>query len=359
MSVQGKITAIRYKPLLCRSLNTYNIENLDSALENDGTFILNIAEHQSLAVSWWVSPKRTRSYPYARVYDSLAFQGKKVTIIPIVKDEGKKGDRDFIQWDTISLMSLLGVYVILGYYKTATKSKHENKITNQRFDLEYITEEINNILTFHSDALHWNLEQLDRIGELIIKARECYQQIENDLQVKLHSWSLFDKRAENISKAKDFMRYSRELAKKAQNREVATVQPKEKLEGKKAKLTIRNNVCGHYFLTCDEVQIHDEVIYLIEGKHTRNKLIPSVNDVKDGLLKIVLLCNIEKVRIGSKEYVPKPILKLTSVVQDVMNKIRSQHKTILRTLQKESEQNNFEVIINGPNLKEVLHYDQR
>jgi hypothetical protein len=356
VNIYAKITGIKYKPQLVTTLEMYNFDEFDVnkippiCIVNENGFIYGISK--------WVSPKRTRSYPYERVYNKSG-TSKRITIIPIIKDEGKEGDRDFIQWDTISLMSLLGVYVILGYYKTATKSKHENKITNQRFDLEYITEEINNILTFHSDALHWNLEQLDRIGELIIKARECYQQIENDLQVKLHSWSLFDKRAENISKAKDFMRYSRELAKKAQNREVATVQPKEKLEGKKAKLTIRNNVCGHYFLTCDEVQIHDEVIYLIEGKHTRNKLIPSVNDVKDGLLKIVLLCNIEKVRIGSKEYVPKPILKLTSVVQDVMNKIRSQHKTILRTLQKESEQNNFEVIINGSNLKEVLHYDQR
>ncbi|MGC9043411.1 MAG: hypothetical protein ACP5KG_06100, partial [Myxococcota bacterium] len=73
--------------------------------------------------SWWVSPKRTRSYPDARVYDTLSFEGKKVTIIPIINDEGREGDRDFLQWDTISLMSLLGVYVIIGYYKNAEKSK--------------------------------------------------------------------------------------------------------------------------------------------------------------------------------------------------------------------------------------------
>jgi hypothetical protein len=27
--------------------------------------------------------------------------------------KGKDGDRDFLQWDTISLMSLLGIYVII------------------------------------------------------------------------------------------------------------------------------------------------------------------------------------------------------------------------------------------------------
>ncbi len=43
----------------------------------------------NVAVCLWVSPKRTRSYPYARVYDILTQEAsKKVSIIPIVKDEG-------------------------------------------------------------------------------------------------------------------------------------------------------------------------------------------------------------------------------------------------------------------------------
>ena len=45
-------------------------------------------DSEKIAVSRWISPKRTRSYPYERVYDTLAFDGKKVTIIPVVKDEG-------------------------------------------------------------------------------------------------------------------------------------------------------------------------------------------------------------------------------------------------------------------------------
>ncbi|MCW3136085.1 MAG: hypothetical protein N2V77_03985 [Canidatus Methanoxibalbensis ujae] len=126
-------------------------------------FILRVNKDNEFAVSWGgVSPKRTRSYPYARVYDTLGFSGKKVTIIPIIKDEGKDGDRDFLQWDTISLMSLLGVYVIVGYYIQADRNPgYKNKITNQRFDTEYIKEEIQRLLSYQSDALHWNLEQID------------------------------------------------------------------------------------------------------------------------------------------------------------------------------------------------------
>lgn len=78
----------------------------------DATFILQIDAENRFAVSRWVSLKRTRLYPYPRVYDSLGFAGKKVTIIPIVKDEGKDGDRDFLQWDTVSLMSLHDSFIL-------------------------------------------------------------------------------------------------------------------------------------------------------------------------------------------------------------------------------------------------------
>ncbi len=75
-----------------------------------------------------------------------------------MKDEGKEGDRDFLQWDTISLMSLLGVYTIISYYNCAEKSsRYRNKITNQRFDIEHLKKEISKLLSYQSDALHWNL----------------------------------------------------------------------------------------------------------------------------------------------------------------------------------------------------------
>jgi len=77
-----------------------------------------------LAISKWVSPKRTRSYPYERVYNTFSVS-KRITIIPVVKDEGAAGDRDFLQWDTFSLMSLLDVYVIPAYYETAEKHRSE------------------------------------------------------------------------------------------------------------------------------------------------------------------------------------------------------------------------------------------
>lgn len=147
MDVSAKITGIRYTPFLCRELKSYDIKKLTDAFDKDASFILKFDKDIQIAVSWWVSAKRSRSYPYSRVYDTLGFQGKKVTIIPIFKDEGKEGDRDFLQWDTISLMSLLGVYTIVSYYNRADKSRrYDHKITNQRADAAKAPHSISSLL---------------------------------------------------------------------------------------------------------------------------------------------------------------------------------------------------------------------
>ena len=178
MEINGEIEGIKYKLFLHKPLTRFTLENLDRALSEKAGFILKVNKDNEFAVSWWVSPKRTRSYPYARVYDTLGFSGKKVTTIPIIKDEGKDGDRDFLQWDTISLMSLLGVYVIVDYYIQADRNPgYKNKITNQRFDTEYIKEEIQRLLSYQSDALHWNLELIDKISHIADMALNAYKKI--------------------------------------------------------------------------------------------------------------------------------------------------------------------------------------
>lgn len=91
-----------------------------------------------IAYSKWVSPKRTRSYPFARIYNTYN-SAKVITIIPVIKDEGKDGDRDKIQYSTISWMNLLNIYIVLAYYETAEKSRkkgqeNKDKLTNQKFN---------------------------------------------------------------------------------------------------------------------------------------------------------------------------------------------------------------------------------
>jgi hypothetical protein len=58
--------------------------------------------------------------------------------------------------------------VIIGYYKDAEKSKrYAHKITNQQFNTHYIKEEINRILSYQSDVLHWNLSQIEKVGKSV------------------------------------------------------------------------------------------------------------------------------------------------------------------------------------------------
>lgn len=355
MDVSAKITGIEYSPFLCRDLNTYSIDYLDYALSKDGTFILNIDRKSQIAVSWWVSAKRTRSYPYARVYDSLGFQGKKVAIIPILKDEGKEGDRDYLQWDTISLMSLLGIYTIISYYSSAEKSsRYRHKITRQRFDITYLEREIDRLLSYQSDALHWNLSQAEKVGEIAERAITSYKRISEELGVEMHSEEYAMRRVDELFKGREnFMTYSRNLAKRAQDRELVTTQPKEKLSGIKATLTIRNYLGGCYFFTCDEIDVKDGTLYLIEGKHSKRSLIPSLGDIKDGLIKMILYTNLKEVKIGNEYYIHLPLLKLTSDIEFSRESLKKTQVDNLRLLKREAEKNKFLVLINNIYLHEI------
>jgi len=346
----GKGSRIQVK----RSLNYFKCHGhargyLQNVLSSCASFILRIDKEKQVAISWWVSAKRTRSYPYARVYDTLGFSGKKITVIPVVKDEGREGDRDFLQWDTISLMSLLGVYVIVAYYSDAERStRYRHKITRQRFDIDYIREQIKSILSYQSDALHWNLAHIDNVGQIGQRALEAYTKISKKLKVEMHSRQSAAKRITELLKGKDeFMKLSRMLAEKAQKRERLTVQPKEHLTGTKAIITIQNYLGGYYYFTADEAEVKGNDIFLIEGKHSKNNSLPSLEDIKDGLLKMILFTNLDDVKIDGKKYNSVPVLKLTVEGHFDENSLTNTQKEILSILQEEGKINNFRIFPNG------------
>ena len=364
MNIHTEIEGIDYKLIMPNELNEINIADFD--INKMPSCCIIKSEKYNFAISKWVSPKRTRSYPFERVYNTLSVS-KKYTVIPIIKDEGSEGDRDFIQWDTISLMSLLDVYVILAYYQKAEKhSTRENKITNQEFDNEYVISKIEEIGNYHSSALHWNLKEIkDCLPYLIDKVKQNYSQISNQLDISFHG-------AKGIEKFKkqfefgfnNFMETSRDKAKEAQHREHLTVQPKEVLTtNTKATITIKNYLGGLYYLTTDEIDIKGNKLYLIEGKHSANSKLPSLGDIKDGLLKMILYCNLTNTFIGNVSYDVVPTLKLTSSnltgnltskdsEDDIQlffnrNMLNVSQIELVKTLFEESRLNNFEIIIQG------------
>jgi len=347
MDIWGEIQSLKYTQTFeNKKFNEYDLSNLKEAFENDTSFMLYLDDINKFAVSWWVSPKRTRSYPYARVYNTLAYAGKRVTVIPVYKDEGKDGDRDFLQWDTISLMSLLGVNVIISYYENADKSiRYKNKITNQRFDTEYIASEIKRLVSYQSDPLHWNLEQVDKIIDLTKKAVGAYRKISDETGVIMHSEKNILKKIDYLMQYKEnFMLSSRKLARAAQKREVVTVQPKEKIYANlKASVTITNFLGGNYCFTADEAVVKNNLLYLIEAKHSSNSTIPSIDDIKDGLIKMILFSNLKVATIEGEDYRIIPILKLTGQ----NNGLTYKDKIILTSLGEEAEINGFIIEYDG------------
>ena len=313
MDITEKITGIKYKILLYEDLKSVDIENFNIN-ECPASCIVK-SGNNSFAVSKWVSPKRTRSYPYERVYNTLT-SSKKIAVIPIIKDEGAVGDRDFLQWDTVSLMSLLDVFVIFAYYEKAEiNPRFESKITNQQFDNQYVISKIKDIEQYHSSALHWNLNELNNnIESLFSKAKDCYTEISKQTGVKMHDFRKIDDLQLKLQmSATLFMFFSREKAKQAQAREIVTTQPKECLTTlTKARIMIENYLGGEYYFTVDEILIENDTVYLIESKHSATSILPSVGDIKDGLIKMILYSNLSEVYVNDVKMKSKAVLKLTS-----------------------------------------------
>ncbi|WP_300692421.1 MULTISPECIES: hypothetical protein [Helicobacter] len=92
--LQATIQNFSYQKIWREDLESFTFENINTL---PSKCLINF-KNKALALSKWVSPKRTRSYPYARVYDTFDSGVSKVaTIIPPIKDEGINGDMDYLQ----------------------------------------------------------------------------------------------------------------------------------------------------------------------------------------------------------------------------------------------------------------------
>ncbi len=311
-NIYAKIEGIKYNVNLKKELKKIDFIKFDIN-KCPSSFILNIGDN-SFGVSKWLSPKRTRSYPYSRIYDTL-YTTKRIAIIPLVKDEGIDGDRDFLQWDTISLMSLLDIYVILCYYDHAVKHpKNKNKIKVKRLNNELIIKKIKEINNYKSSALHWNLNEVKQIPELVNEIIEVNKQISQQTGAKIHDEEgLIKYKNQFLENIKNFIEYSRAKAKSAQKSEVKTTHKLESLNlFTKSSIIIKNYLGGEYYFTVDEVEIKDNEIMLIETKNTTKSLLPSLGDIKDGLIKMVLYSNFKEIYVNNKKFNFKAILRLTS-----------------------------------------------
>ena len=218
-------------------------------------------------------------------------------------------------------------------------------------------------------ALNWNLQEIKKsLPSLVKKVGEFYHDITVKYDVKMHDEKGLLKFEDRLcDDVQEFMELSRSKAKKAQAREFYTQQPKEVLStSSKARITIKNYLGGLYYFTTDEIKVETDELYLIEAKHSNTKKLPSISDIRDGLLKMILYCNLENVMIDDVYYNSIPVLKLTSpqikkgiisyqTDEEIhklykLNEFSTPEKSIIENLVKEGRHNNFFVEIQYGNI---------
>jgi hypothetical protein len=322
MILKGFISDVGYSPQFAPSLMAvYPLANFDiNTTKHFGFVNLGMPEN-SLAFSRWISPKRTRSYPFARIFDTFQVSNHKITIIPIIKDEGAdSGNNDRINFMTFSWMSLLNVNIILAWYERASrKSGDKELITNQRLNTEHVRETIEKLGSYHLSALHWNTTHFQEDFEhIFLKAVESYQRISVETSTKLHSANdhlrvlqryMRDGKFDLQAFKEDSLPRSRSAA----NRESQTSHKFESLsEGSKNLIYISNYLGGEYYLSPDEVYFEDDILVIQESKNsTITTKLPSRDDIKDGLFKLILYGNLKQLYLDGQEIAFRVRLKIT------------------------------------------------
>ena len=319
----------------------------------------------NLAFSKWVSPKRTRSYPFARIYNTYHLNTKKVTIIPIIKDEGAgTQNNDRINFITFSWMNLLNIYIILAWYEDAKiKPGTTDRITDQILNAEGVREKLLEVSRYQMTALHWNTTHFEKDFEsTYLNAVAGYKKISQVKNVAVHSPK---NHLQTLEKFKVDGRFSLTCFKEttlprsseAAHRESVTTHILESLEeNAKGVFCISNYLGGQYYLTADEVYWENDQLIIQESKNSSKGKLPSEDDIKDGLFKLILFANMEEVAVDEKtniQFITR--LKLTGdligslflpcATEDIFNfcaenRLPQTHQKRLILLNQETSENN-------------------
>ena len=307
----GFIRDATYTPHLNPSqFSEYNISQFD-VNQAQACGLINLgASGNNLAFSKWVTPKRTRSYPFARIYNTFHLNTKKVTIIPIIKDEGAgTQNNDRINFITFSWMNLLNIYIILAWYEDAKRKPNTtDRITNQILNAENVRKKLLEVSRYQMTALHWNTTHFENDFEPIyLNAVAGYKKISREENVAVHSptnhlQTLEKFKADGHFSLTSFKDATLPRSYEAAHRESVTTHILESLEeNAKGIFRISNYLGGQYYLTADEVYWEDDQLIIQESKNSSKGKLPSEDDIKDGLFKLILFANMEQVSIDERE----------------------------------------------------------
>ena len=309
---------VRTKPLERVAFDDFDINSAPAS------GILEFSDDTSFGYSKWITPKLSRTYPSKRIYRTYHLQSKRVTVIPVIKDEGKDTpNNDRISSMILARMNLMGVYIILAWYERAELSpRGGNRTAAHYYNNNFVLERIREIKRAQKSALHWNTMHFERDFEYVFRqAVESYQDVGRRLGIEMHSaerhFAILEQYlVDGKFNLEAFARYSSARSSAAAKRESMTVHDLEDLsDGDKAYCELVNFQGGIYHLTADEVYWEEGRLVIQESKNTTNGKLPSLGDVQDGLFKNILFYSIDELYIGSDliEFVTR--IKLTGNIK--------------------------------------------
>ncbi len=365
LSLKGFVRDVRYAPCFSPdALNLYNIAQFDvNQAQSYGLIDLGTSGN-NLAFSKWISPKRTRSYPFARIYNTYHLNTKKVTIIPVIKDEGAgTQNNDRINFITFSWMNLLNIYIILAWYEDAErKMGTTDRITNQILNVESVREKLFEVSRYQMSALHWNTTHFEKDFESIyLNAVDGYKKISQEENVAIHSpknhiQTLEKFKMDGRFNLTSFKAVSLPRSYEAAHRESGTTHILESLEeNTKGVFQISNYLGGQYYLTADEVYWEGGQLVIQESKNSSKGKLPSEDDIKDGLFKLILFSSMEEVAVDERtdiQFITRlkltgdfvGSLRLPCATEDIFgfcaeNRLTQTHQKRLVLLNQEASQN--------------------
>ena len=327
LHLKGIIRSIDYDPQVRKGrLTRYAYRGFDiNAAAPSG--VVEFDDETYFAYCKWVSPKSSRTYASARVYNIYHEQTKRVAVIPVLKDEGYGSrNNDRLNYMVFSRMNLMSVYVILAWYERAVKDeKRDNRITDQLINNEFVVAKMREIKRAQKSALHWNEIHFQNDFEPVFrKAVESYKRIARDTAVVLHP-------AENHLKILDeylvdgefsldaFAKYSLKRSFAAAQREAMTTHELEHLsDGSKAVFDLENRLGGIYHVTADGVYWEQGRLVIQESKNSTKAALPSEQAVKDGLFRNILFKEIDELYLDGKPIDFTTRLKLTGVIKGTL-----------------------------------------
>jgi hypothetical protein len=134
-------------------------------------------------------------------------------------------------------------------------------------------------------------------------------------------------------------------------------------DGDKAYISLTNYLGGEYHLTVDEVFAEGTKLVIQESKNTTRAKFPGPNDIKDGLLKLILYSNIDELYADGTQVDFTTQLKLTGNIAGTLhlpataeavmdfnrlNQFTRSRCAIMERLNEEAHQNrNLSILITG------------